>query len=280
MLAAFLIVFREAFEALLFVALVLAFLSKKGYSGTKREVWIGSAFGLLAAFIVAVLFGAAINMLSGNALFLFEGISMIIAAGFVTFVAFWALKEDIEQEEKEIEKKVKMELSRKHAFGLRGLAFITVAREGIEAVFLVGVISPATGLVGILTGALAGFIAAFLIVEWLIKHSLKIKHRRFFAAIGILLILFSAGLVAQSVKELQAAGAIQFYKEKVFNASRILPNDNPAAVLLSMLFGYNAIPSFLEIIGYFSYLLIAIVLYFLLQKNIQKIPRPLHGGFG
>ncbi len=267
LLAASLIVFREALEAVLIIGFILAILTKKGLKGMKKQVWVGAGLGILLTAIAAVFFGTLISLPGGNNLKLFEGTSMLVAAAFLTMVAIWASGENLEKEENEIEEKVQKELSKKQAFGLGGLAFISVAREGLETVFLVGVLSIGSNLLEILVGALVGLAAAIFIGRKLVKHSLKLDLKKFFTIVSVFLVLFSAGLVAHGIGEFQEAGAIKIYTERAIDASWILPNGNLTADILSILFGYNATPSILEITSYIFYLVIAGLLYFFFTRK-------------
>ncbi len=272
MLATFLIVFRESFEAFLVLGIVLAFLSKKGCNSLKKQVYFGGAAAVAVSAVAALAVGRLTSMLSGSSLFLFEGVGMITAAAFITFVGFWALTENLRQEKRLVEKSVTATLTKKQCFGLAGLSFVTVAREGIETVFLVAVISHGINLFEVSVGAAAGLAAAFLMVKEALRHSLKLNRRKFFAAIAVLLLLFSGGLVGNGIKELQLAKAIPIYTEKLVDLSWILPNNTFVAELLSTLFGYNATPSLLQAAGYFSYLVLVAAIYLLLVKKIHRIP--------
>jgi len=268
MFAAALIAFREALEAVLMVGIIQAMLEKKGHHRLKRQVWIGAGLGLAVTLIAAVFVGIVISVLDGTNIYLFEGTAMFVAAVFLTGMAIWALKENFKEEELEIREKVQEELGKRHSFGLGGLAFVSVAREGIETVFLVGVISIGTGFLDVLSGVLIGIAAAGAIGIALLRHSLKLDLKKFFRVISVLLVLFAAGLVSHGIREYQGAGVLPTYIKA--DISWILPRGNLVGDTLSTIFGYTATPSLLVTASYVAYLagMYAFYYYFLKRKQI------------
>ena len=89
MIAAALIAFREGLEAALIVGIVFGYLKKTGQQAHYRYAWAGvlAAIGLSLALALGI---QAIGMeLQGPAEQLFEGITMFLAVGILTWMIFW-----------------------------------------------------------------------------------------------------------------------------------------------------------------------------------------------
>ncbi len=86
----------------------------------------------------------------------------------------------------DLERRVAVQLSRAHRFGLFGLVFVAILREGIETVIFLSAAGFAAGD-NSLIGAVAG-IAGAIVLGWAIfAGSLRVNLRKFFAITNILL---------------------------------------------------------------------------------------------
>ena len=78
--------------------------------------------------------------------------------------------------------------------------------------------------------------------------------RSFFRVTGLLLIVVAAGLFAFSLHELQEAGWLPLLDTHAFDISSNLPDDAGAGAILRGLVGYQADPTWLEVVGWAAYL--------------------------
>jgi high-affinity iron transporter len=78
--------------------------------------------------------------------------------------------------------------------------------------------------------------------------------RSFFRVTGLLLIVVAAGLFAFSLHELQEAGWLPLLDTHAFDISSTLPDDAGAGAILRGLVGYQADPTWLEVVGWAAYL--------------------------
>src|SRR5690349_9477111 len=89
MLASFLLALREGLEAAVIVGIVLAALRKVDRVDLSSAVWEG----VLAAVGFSILAGLALNWLGaeleGRAEEIFEGITVVLAAGLLTWMIIW-----------------------------------------------------------------------------------------------------------------------------------------------------------------------------------------------
>lgn len=267
MITGLFITFRETLEAALIVGIVLAYLVAIKQPDYKKFVWWGVLFGILASIVGAIIFTALFGGLSGRTEEIFEGILMFVAAGLLTTMILWMMKQG-KYVVQELEQKVSHEISEKHVLGLMALVFFAVLREGIETVIFLGAASrvEATNILGPLLG-----IVAALIVSWLFfRGAAKLRIGKFFKVTSIILIFFAAGLIAHGVHEFQEAGVLPTIIEHVWDMNWIIDENDGFGSIFKALFGYNGNPSFLEVISWLTYLILAFGIY----RSIEKFPRP------
>jgi high-affinity iron transporter len=253
MFPAFLLSLREGLEAALIIGIVLGALRKINRPDLKPAVWAGVISAVLVSLVAGGLLTALGMSLEGKVEEIFEGFTMILAAGILTWMIFWMnrqgryLRADVESE---VHKAAAVGSRRRALFGL---AFLAVVREGIElALFLT-----ATGFVvragQTLIGGLLGLAAAIVLGWLLFSATLRLDLRRFFQVTGVLLILFAAGLVAHGVHEFNEAGWIPSVVDQVWNVNPWLDENSTLGSILKALFGYNGNPSLTEVLAYLAY---------------------------
>lgn len=254
MFTMFLITLREGLEAALIVGIVLGVLTRLGWFHLKRYVWSGTftALGLSAAAGITL---ALLGMeLEGRAEEIFEGVTMLAAASLLTWMILW-MRIHGKAFARALETKTE-EAARIGGTALFALSFFAVLREGLEtALFLIAASFQGSGMPLIIGGVL-GLALAVLIGVLIFRTSIRVPLRLLFNVTGILLLLVAAGLVASGVHELQEAHLLPVLVEQVWDTSAILSEQGVVGSFLKALFGYNADPSFLEVVVYFAYLVI------------------------
>ena len=155
---------REGVEAALIVSIILAYLAKTGNRRHFPRIFLGA--GLAAA--LSVFLGATLWFTVGG--FekpyeqIFEGLTMLLAAGVVTWMLFW-MRRQARSVKGDLQAAVDRALDDGSATALAFLAFIAVIREGIEtSLFLVGQMASAKEDASwVIVGALVGLGIAVLI---------------------------------------------------------------------------------------------------------------------
>lgn len=252
MIASFLIALREGIEAALIVAIILAYLKKVGADRLARPVYVGTALGVIGSVAVGGLFLLLSVEFAGRGEQLFEGATMLLAAAILTSMILWMSRNSKEYSEA-LKGKVQRALTAKHAYGLAGLAFISIVREGIETVLFLGSTSfTSTGAQTLVGGAL-GLIAAVLVGVLIIRYSVRMNMGAFFNATGFLLVFFAAGLVANGLGEFGEAGLVPPLVEHLWNTNWLVGGESSLGKLLQALFGYTAEPSLTQVLGYIAY---------------------------
>lgn len=263
MLASFLITFREALEAALIIGIIAAYVAKIGRKDLNRYINIGIISALIASLAVAFLFKVVYGELEGTAEQLFEGIAALVAAVVLTYMIFW-MAHNSKAIKGEVQEKIDISISKGQMLGITALSFIAVFREGVETVLFLGTLAinePVDTVSGFIIGLAAVIALSFI----MFKGIYMLDVSKFFRYTSILLILFSAGLIAVSVHEFNEAGIIPGVIEHVWDVN---PPQNPDGSYPALhengliggsakaLMGYNGNPSLTEVIAYLGYWII------------------------
>ncbi len=110
-------------------------------------------------------------------------------------------------------------------------------------------------------GALLGLVVAIAITGTLVTSISRMQLKTFFISTSVLLILFSAGLVGHAVHEFNEANLVPALVNPLWDVSQILSESSALGRTLKVLFGYNANPSLTEVIAYFGYYVLILVIY-------------------
>jgi len=262
MLPTYLLSLREGLEAALIIGIVLGAVSKIRRNDLAPAVWLGTLIAIIVSILTAVILTSFGLSLEETAEQIFEGITMLIAAGILTWMIFWMSKQ-ARFLKSELEAGVNKAAASTGKRAMFWLAFVAVVREGVElaffitAAFFAGDQSQVTSnIIQTLAGTILGLGTAALLGWTLFATTVRLDLRRFFQVTGILLILFAAGLVAHGVHEFNEVGWIPAVVEHVWDMNVVLDETSLLGQLLRTLFGYNGNPSLTEIIAYFAYLIV------------------------
>jgi high-affinity iron transporter len=287
-LPTFVITLREGVEAALVVGIVLACLKKARQSHLNIWVYFGVLAGIIASTGVGLLFGWIIQLLgaiSPVAEQLLEAVFGIVAIVLLSWMLIW-MTQQARYIKSNVEGSIHAVLNQSGfgaAWGVFGLIFFAVLREGFETVvFIIGNLQQ--GFFASL-GALIGLGAAAGMGVLLFKCGIRLDLRRFFQIMGILLLLVVAGLVVTTLGHLdavvqtlasqnRASESLCFYYERftrvhscvlgaaVWDLSKVLPEDNFPGAILNALFGYTQRLYIVQAIAYGLFLLTIGGIYF------------------
>jgi high-affinity iron transporter len=136
---------------------------------------------------------------------IFETITYLIAATMLTYMTFW-MRRHARSLSKELRARADTALDGRARWGLGLLAFQAVGREALETVVFTVAIIFSTSTAGALSGAAIGLAGGLGIAFVIYRLGHKLNLARFFTVIGVLLMVFAAGLLADSVQNLQQLG--------------------------------------------------------------------------
>lgn len=284
-LPTFVITLREGVEAALVVGIVLACLKKAKQSRFNRWVYLGVLAGIAVSALIGLLFGWMIKLLgtaSPIAEPLLEGVFSVMAIVLLSWMLIW-MTQQARFMKTQMEGAVTHALKQRAAWGVFWLIFIAVLREGFESVVFI-IAKFEQGFLPAL-GALAGLGAAAGIGVLLFKWGIKMNLRLFFQVMGVLLLLVVAGLVVTALghfdtvmttlaSQNRASESLCIYYEhftkvhscilgpKVWDLSRVLPDDRFPGIILSALFGYTQRLYQVQAIAYVIFLVTIGSIYF------------------
>jgi high-affinity iron transporter len=249
-LSALLIALREGIEMALVVGIVLAYLAQTGTMRAARWVWTGAG----AAAAVSLAFLGVLNALNaefeGATEQVFEGVTMVLAAAFLTWMILWMLR-NARYLKAELHRGVEAALAKGGAaWGLFLLVFFAVVREGVELALLLFA-APGEGK---LLGTIVGLALAAGVGVGIYAFGRAIDLRTFFRATSALLILFAAGLIAHAAHEFTEAGVLAAVEgPKLWTTKAFLPDNDGLGSVLRALFGYQDEPTVIELVTYVGY---------------------------
>jgi high-affinity iron transporter len=253
-LSALLLALREGTEMALIVGIVLAYLGRIGARSAQRWVWSG----VVAAALVSVGFLGILNALDkefeGATEQIFEGSTMVLATGFLTWMILWMARNS-RSLKSELQRGVAAALDRGGAaWGLFLLVFFAVVREGVELALLLFA-APGEGK---LVGTIVGLTGAVGIGVLIYAFGRRVDLRSFFRVTTVLLLLFAAGLLSHAAHEFAEAGLLGSVEGPVlWSTASFLPQDEGLGSILRALFGYADEPHVIEIVAYLAYFVIA-----------------------
>jgi high-affinity iron transporter len=263
--ASFVVALREGIEAALLVSIILAYLRQIERTDRSYLVWWGTALAVgVSAAVASVVFAVGAEF-EGTAEQLFEGLVTLTAVAVLTWMIFWMRRQGA-RIKGELQEKVDTALLA-GGVALGALAFVAVLREGIETALFIyaaakGTAVEAGSITGQLLGAGLGLAVAVVLGVLLYRGGIKMNVRSFFRVTGGILVIIAAGLFAFALHELQEAGWLPILASEAFDISATLSDERGVGSILRGLLGYNANPSWLEVIGWLAYVVIIGWLFF------------------
>jgi len=255
MIPGFLIALREGLEAALIVGLTLGVLAKMDRRDYRSVVWSGVATAVVISLGVAGLLNLLGTSFEGKAEEVFEGATMIVAAGVLTWMIYW-MQSQSRRLQQGLESDVRLAAERDQKVGLFGIAFFAVLREGIETALFLTANALSTSAQQAFIGGLIGLVAAGFLGWAIFATTVRLDVRRFFQVTSVILILFAAGLFAHGIHEFIEVGWIPAIIDPLWDINPILSEDSVVGTLLKALFGYNGDPSLSEVLAYIGYYLL------------------------
>ncbi|MCJ7807795.1 MAG: FTR1 family protein [Dehalococcoidia bacterium] len=270
MFSALLITLREGLEAALIIGIILAYLAKTNNSQGFRYVWFGTSLAIATSLIAGAAIYFTAGNLEGRAEVIFEGSALFVAAGVLTWMILWMRKQAINIKGN-LHAQINSALKSGSLVGLLVLAFIAVVREGIETALFVFAATRVTESFALsILGAMIGLALAVGIGYGIYRGASKLNLSVFFNITSLLLILFAAGLLAHGIHEFHEAGLIPPIIDHVWDINHIIPEQSTFGRFLTAIFGYNGNPSLVEVVAYFSYVIVALGGYFLISARTRK----------
>ena len=265
---------REGVEAALIVSIILAYLVRSGRGDQAGRIWIGTGLAVALSLAVGVVLFVSVGSFEEPYEQIFEGTTMLVAAGVVTWMLFW-MRRQAASVKGELQAAVDRAVVGGGGWALAALAFTAVIREGLEtSLFLVGqATSNRLEAPWILLGALVGLVIAAGIGYGFYQGSRRLNLGSFFRWTGIALVFIAAGLLSKGIHEFIEIGALGSgpWTATAFDLSGTLSHDEGIGAFLRALLGYSATPEVLTLIAHVAYVVAILALYL---RPVQRTAPP------
>jgi high-affinity iron transporter len=243
------------------IAILLAYLNRIGRREHFRDVFVGVGAALLLATAGGVAAYLTIRSYDGSRVqTIFETVTYLVAATVLTYMTFW-MRKHARSLSKELRARADAALDGRARWGLGLLAFQAVGREGLETVVFTLAIVFSTSTAGALSGAVIGLAGSLGIAFVIYRLGHKLNLARFFTVIGVLLMVFAAGLLADAVENLQQLGWLPVLDAPMWHSARLLSEDSALGDVLHSFFGYSDAPTPLQVLIYAGYLAVVVLVY-------------------
>jgi high-affinity iron transporter len=264
---AFLITFRETLEAALIVWLLLSIVNVFYKKFDKWHVYIlwGTIVGIILSLLFAYGFYVIFGWFEWKVEKIYEGVLMFVAFLMISHLLIWTNK-NANKFSEEISWKVKRALVKSELWILFVITCLSVSREGVETVIFMNALDLSTGPANFVYGIL--WIISALTLSAIMFFSIKrLDISKIFKLTNILLLFIAAGLLAHSIVEFQWAWLIPTFIKPIFDLSWILSENEWLWSFLKAMFWYDANPSLIAVVAYFSFL----IWFFYYNRAIKKL---------
>ncbi|NDF12994.1 MAG: hypothetical protein EB060_09315 [Proteobacteria bacterium] len=259
MFSSAIIIFREVFEIVLIVGIIMA--ATRGLAGRGRWVAIGLGGGALGAGIVALFVESISALADGMGQELFNASILFVAAAFIGWTVLWMAKHSREMVAHM--RKVGKDVSEGNLpmYSIAAVVGLALLREGSEIVlFTFGMLASGQSISSILGGAALGTIAGLIVGMLVYTGLVKLSTKHILQVTSWLLIFLVAGMASQGAKYLSAAGYFSDFSETVWDSSQIVSDEGFLGKTLGVLIGYSARPELIQLIFYSATLLVLVAL--------------------
>ncbi len=270
--SSFLITLREGLEASLILAILLTYLKKTDRWADARYVWTGTVAAIGLCLVAGIIIFVALDGLNGKVEYAVEGFIALIATGVLTHMIFW-----MRSHARTLGKELRDKVDASAAPALAIIAFMAVAREGLETVlFLLSAETASAAGSDVVIGGLIGLALAIIVGVAVYRSGNRLNLRTFFNVTAVLLLLFAAGLAGKAVHELRLL--ISWEAGSLVSSAWTLESGVFATGtfydFMKGLFGWHKSPENIRVIAYFAYLIPVLVVY---RRGGSRPPSPTAG---
>jgi len=259
MISNLLIGLREGLEAALVVSILIAYLVRVDRKDRVKYVWLGVASAILvsAAFGGLLTFTQSSLLTDEKAQEAFAGVMSLIAVALVTWMIIW-MRDTGARLSLELQSKLAQAMS-VGAIAVAGMAFMAVAREGLETtLFFFAAVAAAGSTVEPVIGFTLGIAIAAALGWLLYLRAVRVNLKKFFTVTGYFLIFVAAGVLNYAVHELQEAGVLGGEDSLAFDVSGTITPESWFGAIAKGIFNFNPATTWLEAITWMTYVVVAI----------------------
>ncbi len=250
---AFFVVWRESLEAFLIAGILYAWLQANDDTGKgKRALFLGLGAGVGLALLLGWALLTVQDELTGEALEIFQTVTLFVAAGLITQMVLWMRKHG-----RTMKARLHADLSaaaeRSGFLGVAVVAALAVAREGAETVIFLYGLAQGGEMQVLAVGAVTGFAAAGL-TAWLAAKSLaRLNIGLLLRLSSILLLILASALLVAALDRLIGGGYLPPLVDPVWDSSLLIDDTTKGGKLIADFSGYRARPALSELMIWASY---------------------------
>ena len=260
MIGNYLIGLREGLEAALIVSILIAYLVKTDRRDMVSRIWVGVAVAVGLSIGIGALLTFGTRGLTFTAQEAIGGFMSIVAVGLVTWMIFW-----MAANARHLKGELHAKVDRAADAGMWGIvlvAFLAVAREGIETALFIWAAARSAGQgASPLIGALLGIATAVLLGYMIYRGALRLDLAKFFKWTGVALIIVAAGVLAYGIHDLQEAGILPGLNNLAFDISDTIQPGTWYAALLKGTLNFSPAMTVLEVTAWLLYVGIVMTLF-------------------
>jgi high-affinity iron transporter len=256
------------------VAIVYAYIRRIGRRDLVAPMWRGMAAAAALSVAAGVVVHLTVENLQGEPRLLAFAAVSLLAVVVLTWMIFW-MRRQAHKLRGELQDSVDQAIAvgGDARFAVMTVAFLAVAREGLEAaLFLIAAATTEEGW-AVLVGGLIGLAIASVLGALVVLGGRRLPMRQFFTVTGLILIVFAAGLVSRTVLWLQAAGEVGTVWNNVYDLTAYpwLTVSTESGRFLGAMFGWDPRPSIEQVVAYLLFLVTVAWLFL-------RSPRPARAG--
>ena len=210
----FLIIFREGFEVVLLVSILLGYLEAARSPAFIKPILIGIGLACVATFLTVILLRVVFQSLPFS-IEVLEGITALIAVVMLFYVSFWLVARMEHKRWMEfVRARLWSAVSLGSTFSLVMVGFTAVYREGFEtALFYQALWSFGAGLgVWVLAGLGSGLVALTAVAIVMFRLGRRVPVKRFMNIAVICVMITSITFLGNAVHALQAGDLIAYHR--------------------------------------------------------------------
>lgn len=210
-MAAFAILLREGFEAVLIILALLGVIRAAG--SREAALWVhGGWISALGLGFIAWFSSSWLMQISGASREMLEGVTSLFAVAVLLYVGFWLHRQtEIGRWKNFLEVQVKGFLHGKNLFGLALISFVAVFREAIETVLFLQAIWLEAGSAAKNALAMGVFssLALVILLSWAaLNYSKRLPIKQLFNFSSLMMLALATILAGKGFHSLQEAGAL------------------------------------------------------------------------
>ncbi len=244
------IIFRESLEISLLLCIILA--STKHIVNSRIYVIAGAMLGVVLASIFAFFVKAIATSYGTYGDEIFDSFVILLTTLMISYTVVWmqGYTKKIKDNLSELSEQINIGALSKIV--ITSVVATTVLREGIEILLFIyslssaQTISPNEYVMGLITGAISGFMVGVVLYYGLIT----LLGKYIFKVSSMLLILIAAGLASEAAGILTSSGIIHVYTDVLWDSSWLASNDSLVGKILGIVIGYDSKPNGMQVIFY------------------------------